>query len=211
MVWTKGVREETDEKEKLRSWWRPIGGGERKETNQGYCRAACRWAGKWRPHSIQVRGPKKGLLRREGHSLKRRWIWFQAYRFYRLSANPAPPGAHPPECEGPALGAWKREGSSSSLVEASQNRSRAGGRNAPASGIWRVYFIASMEISPRSSEGRDVDAQRGPWRYVCECIYNPRLFFFAYFQIALFTQLFPNSASLFIFVLAGNRGEGSAF
>lgn len=128
MVWTKGVHEETDEKEKLRSWWRPIGGGECKETNQGYCRAACRWAGKWRPHSIQDRGPKKGLLRREGHSLKRRLIWFQAYRFYRLSANPAPPGAHPPECEGPALGAWKREGSSSSLVEASQNRSPCRGK-----------------------------------------------------------------------------------
>lgn len=32
--------------------------------------------------------------------------------------------------------------------------------------------------------------------------------FFAYFQIALFMQLFTNSASLFIFVLRGNRAVG---
>lgn len=34
---------------------------------------------------------------------KKKMNLVQAYRFYRLSANPAPPVAQPPECEGPAL------------------------------------------------------------------------------------------------------------
>jgi hypothetical protein len=46
-------------------------------------------------------------------------------------------------------------------------------------------------------------------RSMYECIYDPHIF--AYFQIALFMQLFTNSASLFIFVLRGNREESSAY
>ena len=65
-----------------------------------------------------------------------------------------------------------------------------------------------MEISLRSSSGHN-DA-RPDQEDIHTNVYITHIFF-AYFQIALFIQLFTNSASLFIFVLRGNREEGSAY